>query len=89
DKHINLLYVEENSNDGHFTWIKNLSRLIGSQLSKKNKKFFCDRCLHYFGSSEKLEAHTIDCGKTNNCAIRLPSEDDKWLSFNNNCRKER
>ncbi|XP_011706368.1 PREDICTED: uncharacterized protein LOC105461564, partial [Wasmannia auropunctata] len=89
DKHINLLYVEENSNDGHFTWIKNLSRLVRSQLTKnKNKKFFCDRCLHYFGSSEKLEAHMIDCGKMNNCAIRLPSEDDKWLCFNNNNRKE-
>jgi len=25
----------------------------------------------------------------NDCAIRLPSEDDKWLSFNNYCRKER
>jgi len=25
----------------------------------------------------------------NDCAIRLPSEDDKWLSFKNHCRKER
>jgi len=24
----------------------------------------------------------------NDCAIRLPSEDDKWLSFKNHCRKE-
>ncbi|KYN06856.1 hypothetical protein ALC62_02240 [Cyphomyrmex costatus] len=23
------------------------------------------------------------------CAIRLPSEDDKWLEFKNHCRKER
>ncbi|XP_011697752.1 PREDICTED: uncharacterized protein LOC105455823 [Wasmannia auropunctata] len=90
ERHVNLLYVEEeNSNDGHFTWIKNLSRLVRSQLTKnKNKKFFCDRCLHSFGSGEKLEAHVVDCGKIN-CAIRLPSEDDKWLCFNNNNRKER
>ncbi|KAG5319554.1 CCD39 protein, partial [Pseudoatta argentina] len=27
--------------------------------------------------------------KLNDCAIRLPSEDDKWLSFDNHCRKER
>jgi len=25
----------------------------------------------------------------NDCAIRLSSEDDKWLSFKNHCRKER
>lgn len=43
DKHINLLYVQ-GDNEGHFAWIKNLSRLVSSQLSKKkNKKFFCDR----------------------------------------------
>ncbi|XP_011707107.1 PREDICTED: uncharacterized protein LOC105462284, partial [Wasmannia auropunctata] len=71
------------------TWIKNLSRLVSSQLSKKkNKKYICDRCLHYFSSSKKLEVHSVDCGEMNECAIRLPSEDNKWLSFNNYSRKE-
>ncbi|XP_039312526.1 uncharacterized protein LOC120359374 [Solenopsis invicta] len=89
DKHINLLYVQDD-NVGHFALIKNMSRLMSSQLSKKkNKKFFCDRCLHYFSSNDKLEIHTMDCGKINDCAIILPSEDDKWLSFKNYCRKER
>ncbi|XP_018399813.1 PREDICTED: uncharacterized protein LOC108777427, partial [Cyphomyrmex costatus] len=46
-------------------------------------------CLHYFSSSAKLELHSTDCGKLNDCAIRLPSEDDKWLKFKNHCRKER
>jgi len=31
----------------------------------------------------------MDCGQMKSCAIRLPSEDDKWLSFKNYCRKER
>ncbi|KYN15779.1 hypothetical protein ALC57_11985 [Trachymyrmex cornetzi] len=46
------------------------------------------RCLHYFSTSAKL-THSEDCGKLNDCAIRLPSKDDKWLSFRNHCRKER
>ncbi|XP_025992395.2 uncharacterized protein LOC113004158 [Solenopsis invicta] len=80
----------QDDNVGHFALIKNMSRLMSSQLSKKkNKKFFCDRCLHYFSSNDKLEIHTMDCGKINDCAIILPSEDDKWLSFKNYCRKER
>jgi len=56
-----------------------------------NKKlyFFLQTLLHYFASSAKLEAHAVDCGQINDCAIRLPSEDDKWLSFKNHCRKER
>ncbi|XP_018345109.1 PREDICTED: uncharacterized protein LOC108750260 [Trachymyrmex septentrionalis] len=75
---------------GHFAWIKNLSRLVSSQLSKKeHKKYFCDRCLHYFSTNEKLQSHTMDCQKINDCAIRLPSEDEKWLEFGNHCNKER
>ncbi|XP_025161752.1 uncharacterized protein LOC112590169 [Harpegnathos saltator] len=92
EKHVNLLHIpnprDDDDNAGHFAWIKNLSRLISSQLSKKeHKKHICDRCLHYFSSSEKLESHTVDCEKMNNCA--LPNDDNKWLSFTNYCRKER
>ncbi|XP_077275837.1 uncharacterized protein LOC143904786 [Temnothorax americanus] len=92
EKHVNLLYVQDPRDDnvGHFAWIKNLSRLVSSQLSRYDgRKYFCDRCLHYFHLSEKLEAHGVDCREINNCAIRLPSEDDKWLRFKNHSRKER
>ncbi|XP_025268670.1 uncharacterized protein LOC112639336, partial [Camponotus floridanus] len=91
DKHINLLYVKDSNNSvGHFVWIKNLSRLVSSQLSKKDhKKYVYDRCLHYFGSDDKLQSHTVDCGKLNDCAVRLPSDKDKWLEFSNPNRKER
>ncbi|XP_050456463.1 uncharacterized protein LOC126854112 [Cataglyphis hispanica] len=91
DKHINLFYVQDPRDDnvGHFAWIKNLSRLVSSQLSKKeHRKYICDRCLHYFESNNKLQSHTIDCQQMNECAIRLPSEKDKWLEFNNYNRKE-
>ena len=44
DKHVNLLYVQNNNDVGHFVWIKNLSRLVSSQLNKhEHKKYFCDR----------------------------------------------
>ncbi|KYN27681.1 hypothetical protein ALC57_02922, partial [Trachymyrmex cornetzi] len=49
EKHVNLLYLHDSRrNDenviGHFTWIKNVSRLIGPQLSKSTKKkHLCDR----------------------------------------------
>ncbi|KAM0726697.1 hypothetical protein ACS0PU_007881 [Formica fusca] len=90
DRHVNLLYVQDSQDVGHFAWIKNLSRLVSSQLSKRNgQKYICDRCLHYFGSDDKLQSHTVDCREMNECAIRLPGDKDKWLSFNNYNRKER
>ena len=43
EKHVNLLYVSRN-NEAHFVYIKDLSRLVSSQLSKRNgKKYICDR----------------------------------------------
>lgn len=43
-RHINMLYMQDQSNEGHFMWIKNLSRLVTSQLSKnRSKKYICNR----------------------------------------------
>ncbi|XP_076247956.1 uncharacterized protein LOC143187614 [Calliopsis andreniformis] len=88
-RHVNLLYIE-NDGIGHFAWIKNLSRLVATQFSKhKEKKFICDRCLHFYNSRERLDAHENDCQNMNKCTVLLPSEDDKWLKFNKYCRKDR
>lgn len=48
DRHVNLLYLQSTSNDtaseGHFVWIKNLSRLLSQQLSgHTSTKHVCDR----------------------------------------------
>ncbi|KYN10054.1 hypothetical protein ALC57_17743, partial [Trachymyrmex cornetzi] len=56
---------------------------------QNGQKYICDRCLHYFHSNEKLQLHIVDCQRINDCAIRLPSNDDKWLNFNNYNRRKR
>ncbi|XP_070169355.1 uncharacterized protein [Polyergus mexicanus] len=93
DRHINLLYFDDmtrRDNVTHFAWIKNLPRLVGSQLSgRRNKSHICDRCMHYFRTSDKLSTHSVDCERMNECAIVLPTKDDKWLEFHNYSRKER
>ncbi|XP_076667934.1 uncharacterized protein LOC143368761 [Andrena cerasifolii] len=92
NRHVNLLYTpnQEHGDVRHFVLIKDLSRLLSAQLRRHNgKKVICDRCLHYFGSVEKLETHAVNCGKMNNCAILLPSEGNNLLSFKNHCTKER
>jgi len=38
---------------------------------------------------QRKTGNSMDCGQINDCVIRLPSEDDKWLSFKNHCRKDR
>ncbi|KAK9878806.1 hypothetical protein WA026_003644 [Henosepilachna vigintioctopunctata] len=95
-KHVNLLLVQDQYTDDytsvryHFVWIKNLSRLVSSQLSKeKNRKFICDRCLRYFRSEEKLKSHSEDCGKMNETAIRMPEIGNNILKFKNHKNKEK
>lgn len=78
--HINLLYINEGAN-GHYCYIKNLSRLVSKQVKKSDGAIhICDGCLLYFASRDRLEAHQVaDC---KNIRTDLPSKDEKrknWL----------
>lgn len=61
--HVNLLLITEDCNKescvkSHYCWIKDLSRLVSSQISKHNQKlYFCDGCLIYFRSLADLILH--------------------------------
>lgn len=69
----------------HFCWIKDLSKLIASDVStSKWKLHICDRCLHFFYSEDKLKKHSIDCENQNSCKLTLPSSNKKWITFKNN-----
>ena len=60
DKFINLFLHDDN----HYCVIKNIGRLVSSQLSKKkNKKYFCLNCMNGFGANEILVAHQEVCLK--------------------------
>ncbi|KYN21235.1 hypothetical protein ALC57_06399, partial [Trachymyrmex cornetzi] len=86
EKHVNMLYLQDPRKDGvaHFAWIMNLSRLVRTQLTRKeHRKYFCDR------SNEKLKTHEVDCLKMNDCCIRLPSASEKWLEFSKHPNQER
>ncbi|XP_043463981.1 uncharacterized protein LOC122499598 [Leptopilina heterotoma] len=103
--HLNLLriedhYIDEDDDDNdelpiisfnyHYVWIKDLSKLVGSQLSKKkSKKYICDRCLHYFGDELKLTEHEETCRKMNDTRIRLPQQGKNFVEFKNFQNKER
>ena len=43
---INLLLLQGNNEQFHYTWIKNLNRLLYDQSKHRERKHFCERCLH-------------------------------------------
>ncbi|XP_024940768.1 uncharacterized protein LOC112494342 [Cephus cinctus] len=68
----------------HFAWIRNLSRLLISQISKHNGHIrLCDRCLCHFQTENSFEKHKLDCANINKCRVILPNDEEKLLKFKN------
>ncbi|XP_065203746.1 uncharacterized protein LOC135833867 [Planococcus citri] len=80
--HINLLYIQNDLGNGHYCWIRNLGRLVSSQLnSNQHKKYLCNGCLINFQSSQRLKRHEEnDC---NHIVTFLPKGDSAKIKFKN------
>ena len=72
DKTVNLLLLSEGGNQ-HYCWIKNMSRLLTSQIRKHTtKRFCCLRCLNSFHAAESLQKHDIYCSSHDAVKVELP-----------------
>lgn len=79
---------ENNVTKYHYVWIKDLSRLLSTGLSRhRGRKFFCDRCLQYFYSQTKLERHEEECATRNEYKVSFPEE--RYIKFKNQVNSER
>lgn len=87
DIHVNLL-LKSDKEKYHYTLIKSMSRLFSKEVSKHNdKKYFCDRCLNFFGSEDTLKEHIRLCKNVNEPGIptmSIKGEDDHLYFKNNN-----
>ena len=73
----------------HYCLVKNLSRLLSSQVSKHDgKKYFCKRCLNRFSSQKALDKHEEYCGNHEAVKINMP-EKGTMLKFKNYHRGEK
>ena len=82
-----LLIKEQGVN--HYCLVKNLTRLLSSQVSKHNgKKHFCMRCLNPFNDQKALDKHEEYCSNHEAVKIIMP-EKGTMLRFKNYHRGER
>ena len=71
-----ILIKEEGVN--HYCLVKNLSRLLSSQVSKHDgKKYFCKRCLNPFSSQKASDKHEEYCGNHEAVKINMPEKGTK------------
>ena len=76
-----LLIKEEGVN--HYCLVKNISRLLSSQVSNhKEKHHFCLRCLNSFWTHKSLNKHLEYCGNHEAVKINMP-EKGTMLKFKN------
>ena len=88
DYDIILMLIEEGGVK-HYCLVKNLSRLLASQVSKaERKKYFCTRCFNPFGSQEVLFKHLEYCNEYEAVKIELPKK-GTMLEFKNYHRREK
>lgn len=79
--HIHLLLLTSESNS-HYCWIKDLSKVLSSQLTTDHrKKYFCGICLNYFYDEQKLLLHKPSCLKQNECQIEMPAIAEAHIKF--------
>ena len=80
---IDLLLVADGKENHHYCWIKDFSKLVRSQVTKDNHRFyFCKRCLNHFSSPDKLNEHREICQSKYECKAELP-EPGETISFKN------
>ena len=77
---VNLLFISDGEKQ-HYCVIKNLSRLISSQVTKHNGSIvFCLNCLNHFPNEEKLKIHEEYCWKNQSIKIEM-FEKGSFISF--------
>lgn len=81
-KRINLLFIE-NYNNTHYCLIKDLSRLVRSQITKHHGRLhFCETCLLFFPDVHKLDTHTCEG------IVTILPEKGSVIQFVNYARKQ-
>ena len=83
---INLLLIADDVKK-HYCLIKDMSRLLSSQITKHNGSIhICFRCLNAFQTNEKLEIHKEIC--KSNEFIQMP-EEETFIEFENHIRSQK
>ena len=76
NKIINLLLIK-NQKNSHYMWVKNISRLLTSQVRKRHgKRHYCLRCFNHFYFEKSLEEHIELCLNHDACRVEMPVKED-------------
>ena len=78
------LFLYEEEGKFHYTLIKNISRLLRSQITSRTDELIqlCKRCFSHFTKYELLEKHIQYCSNNETVCVKMPKQ-DTMLGFKN------
>ena len=68
--------------NGYNRPVRSLSRLLRGITSNHIGDFYCLGCLHSFRTDNVLKKHERLCDKHDYCHVKMPTEDNKILKYN-------
>lgn len=83
---VNLLLINDEFENYHYVWLKNLDRIENSNVKQSCHHSFyrCSQCLNSrFNSQEKLKKHTELCMKQEPCEAVMPTDQQRTMKFIN------
>ena len=77
-----FFYKNEDGTKSHYNTVKDMSRLVSSQYSKKRaRRYICDYCLNPFGRQDLLDKHLEYCSKHDAVNTIMPKQARNILKF--------
>ena len=83
------LVLDTDGEKQHYSFIKNFSRLIRSQVTshRSSKIFICKKCLTHYTKEDLLEKHITYCGNNETVLVKMPTKKNSILKFKHHFKK--
>ena len=82
------LFLFSEDEKQHYSLIKNFTRLVRSQhpSHRSSKIYIFKKCLNHYTKEDLLEKHSLNCGKNETVAVKMPTK-KSILKFQNHFKK--
>ena len=83
------LFFHSDGEKEHYSFIKNFSRLVRSQITShsSSKIYICKKCLSHYTKEYLLEKHITYCGNNETAVVKMPTKKNGILKFKHHFQK--
>ena len=80
DTQVNFLMIIDGENNWHYLAIKSIPTLLHGLASNHKGDYYCLNCFHSYRTLNALKNHDKICEDDDYCDVKMPNDDNKYLS---------